>query len=196
MIDYGTMELFPTPIYIALDPNFNEYKDDVLKYIEAYKEEYDTMEVSNISGYQSSSDIHQDPKFKDICNIIWNTVIIPGCDVMSSKFMENGYPGTKFSLHNIWFNSNPHGSWNMPHTHPHCFYSGVYWIQTPESCGDLVLHSPHSHSLYGLEHNIWNVPPEEGRVVLFPANMQHHVNSNLSTDDRISLSFNIAIDIP
>tara|TARA_A200000159_G_C7264547_1_gene314500 strand:- start:80 stop:670 length:591 start_codon:yes stop_codon:yes gene_type:complete len=196
VIDYGKMELFPTPVYTAMIPDFNEYRNDIIDYTKQYKDKYGTVQVSNMGGYQSSSDIHQDPDFHAVCNNIWETVLLPACDLMSDVFEERGYPGTKFALHNIWFNSNPKGAWNMPHTHPHCFFSGVIWVKAAAESGDLVLHSPHAHTLYGLEHNVWTIPPEEGRVVLFPSDLQHNVNSNTTENERISLSFNISIDIP
>lgn len=196
MIEYGRMELFPTPVYTAMIPDFDEYRNDIIDYTRNYKSEYETVQVSNMGGYQSSSDIHQDPNFHSLCNKIWDDVLMPAVDMMSASFEMNDFPGTKFSLHNLWFNSNPNGAWNMPHTHPHCFYSGVLWVKAPAESGELILHSPHSHSLYGLDHNVWTIPPEEGRVVLFPSNLQHHVSSNTSENERISLSFNISIDIP
>lgn len=196
MIDYGKMELFPTPVYTAMIPDFDEYRNDIIDYTRNYKSEYETVQVSNMGGYQSSSDIHQDPNFHSLCNKIWDDVLMPAVDMMSASFEVNDFPGTKFSLNNVWFNSNPKGAWNMPHTHPHCFYSGVLWVKAPAESGELILHSPHSHSLYGLDHNVWTIPPEEGRVVLFPSNLQHHVSANTSENERISLSFNISIDIP
>ena len=196
MIDYGKMELFPTPVYTAMIPDFDEYRNDIIDYTRNYKSEYETVQVSNMGGYQSSSDIHQDPNFHSLCNKIWDDVLMPAVDMMSASFEVNDFPGTKFSLNNVWFNSNPKGAWNMPHTHPHCFYSGVLWVKAPAESGEQILHSPHSHSLYGLDHNVWTIPPEEGRVVLFPSNLQHHVSANTSENERISLSFNISIDIP
>tara|TARA_A200000159_G_C7234873_1_gene301863 strand:+ start:233 stop:823 length:591 start_codon:yes stop_codon:yes gene_type:complete len=196
MIDYGKMELFATPVYTAMIPDFDEYRNDIIDYARQYKSKYETVHVSNVGGYQSSSDIHQDPDFRSVCDRIWETVLLPGCDLMSDAFAERGFQGTKFSLHNLWFNSNPNGAWNMPHTHPHCFFSGVLWVKASEGSGELVLHSPHGHALYGLDHNVWGIPPEEGRVVLFPSNLQHNVNSNTTEDERISLSFNLSIDMP
>lgn len=196
MIEYGKMELFPTPVYTAMIPDFDQYRNDIIDYTRQYKSKYETVQVSNMGGYQSSSDIHQDPDFHSVCNKIWDEVLMPAVDLMSQSFGDNDFPGTKFSLHNIWFNSNPKGAWNMPHTHPHCFFSGVLWVKAPHESGELVLHSPHSHALYGLDHNVWTIPPEEGRVVLFPSNLQHHVSSNTTENERISLSFNISIDMP
>ena len=196
MIEYGTMELFPTPVFSAMIPDFNEYRNDIIDYTRQYKSKYETVVVSNVGGYQSSSDIHQDPEFLTVCEKIWEDILSPACDMMADTFANNGFPGTKFSLHNLWFNSNTTGAWNTHHTHPHCFYSGVIWVKASHESGDLVLHSPHAHSLYGLDHNVWNIPPEEGRVVLFPSNLLHNVNANTSENERISLSFNIAIDIP
>ena len=39
------------------------------------------------------------------------------------------------------------------------------------------------------------IEPEEGKLLLFPAYLQHSVEENLSEDERIVISFNINIDI-
>ena len=36
--------------------------------------------------------------------------------------------------------------------------------------------------------------PEEGKLLLFPAYLQHSVDENLSDDERIVISFNIDIN--
>jgi uncharacterized protein (TIGR02466 family) len=37
------------------------------------------------------------------------------------------------------------------------------------------------------------IEPEEGKLLLFPAYLQHAVEENLSNEDRIVISFNINI---
>ena len=96
MIDYGKMELFATPVYTAMIPDFDEYRNDIIDYARQYKSKYETVHVSNVGGYQSSSDIHQDPDFRSVCDRIWETVLLPGCDLMSDAFAERGFQGTKF----------------------------------------------------------------------------------------------------
>ena len=39
--------------------------------------------------------------------------------------------------------------------------------------------------------DIWNIIPEEGKLVLFPSWLEHEVDQNLSQEKRISISFNL-----
>ena len=41
-------------------------------------------------------------------------------------------------------------------------------------------------------HCYW-FPPIEGRMLIFPSHLQHHVKENKSDKDRISVSFNIRL---
>ena len=36
-------------------------------------------------------------------------------------------------------------------------------------------------------------PPTEGRILIFPSNLDHEVKENKSDEDRISYSFNITL---
>ena len=193
-MQYGQMNLFSIPVYTGIDETFPSYKDQLIDYIDDHKNTYDSQQVSNIKGYQSASNIHHDPKFETICRKLWGNAIQTGCDLLHRNFDANGFDNTTFSLLNIWFNINNPGSWNTQHTHPHCFYSGVLWVKAPKDSGDLIIHSPHAHDLYGIQGNAWSIPPEEGRVVLFPSFLVHNVNTNSSQRDRISISFNILMD--
>ena len=37
----------------------------------------------------------------------------------------------------------------------------------------------------------WSYPPQEGRLILFPAWLSHGVRENETDEDRISISFNL-----
>ena len=39
--------------------------------------------------------------------------------------------------------------------------------------------------------SIWEILPEEGKLLLFPSWLDHEVDQNLSQEKRISISFNI-----
>ena len=36
--------------------------------------------------------------------------------------------------------------------------------------------------------------PHEGRILIFPSSLEHHVEENKSNEDRISYSFNIVLE--
>ena len=43
-------------------------------------------------------------------------------------------------------------------------------------------------------HSYW-FPPVEGRMLIFPSHLEHDVRENLSNEDRISVSFNIKLEV-
>ena len=59
--------------------------------------------------------------------------------------------------------------------------SAVYYIQTPQDSGDLVIVDSHSRTL---------IPPQAGMFVFFAPSVVHSVSVNCSTERRISLGMN------
>ena len=105
-------------------------------------------------------------------------------------------------LRDIWININPPGHMALSHLHPHCFMSGVYYVQTPKNSGSIYFTNPNSVDYDwnpkmfkdGNANNLccdtWDFIPKENDVFLFPSWARHGVYSNLSNEDRISISFN------
>ena len=193
MIDYNTMELFPLYIHSAYDDEFDN--TDFMEYFQKYRDKYPSETVSNMGGYQSVSDIHQDIDFIPLATRLWE-MIKPCADEIAEQFYHNGFPNTSLELDNMWFNINGPGNWNVTHTHPHCFYSGVVWIEASEDSGDLVFRSPHEHQTYGYGSNVHFIQPEKGRLVMFPSHLLHMVKPNESEEERYSISFNLKIKVP
>ena len=101
-------------------------------------------------------------------------------------------------------NNNRKGDYNKSHIHPDSHLSGVFWIKCPPDSGHLTFQSPHYFSQYNevtsytkefrdetISHPTYNVFSEEGRMIIFPSSLYHHVEPNKSDEDRISVSFNI-----
>jgi uncharacterized protein (TIGR02466 family) len=151
---------------------------------------------SNKGGWQSSAYfIHESKSFA------------PFFKYVTTLLEEYGriYPtGTKFNLKNAWINVNPPGSYNSSHTHPQSTISGVLWIKCPENCGSIVFESPVSHTQQEIMEKInpeiaeknnyypsYFIKPSEGTLLLFPSDVRHWVEENLSSEDRISIAFNL-----
>ena len=74
-------------------------------------------------------------------------------------------------------------------------------MRAPENCGDIVFYDPRparfSHILKkspnSLNAMINSIKPIEGYLILFPSYLEHSVNSNISKNERIVISFNINI---
>ena len=106
-----------------------------------------------------------------------------------------------------WININKPGDYNIKHVHPTNNLSGVLWIKCLENSGDIVFDSPNNFESF-LENKSYDEDfkksnfiddsyhcyPTEGRMIVFPSHLQHHVQENKSNQDRISVSFNIRLD--
>ena len=109
-------------------------------------------------------------------------------------------------ISDLWFNINYYGSSNVPHTHKGSIWSGVYYIKTPENCGNLGFLNPNLVSTWDIPKSIMDenakdnftqtffVEPEKNVLYVFPSWLQHFVDANMSQEERISLSFNTNLE--
>ena len=79
-------------------------------------------------------------------------------------------------------------------------------LQYYEDCGNIIFSSPNSFETnreidsYNMDFkkkicyfHSYFFPPIEGRIIVFPSHLEHHVDFNKSNEDRISVSFNIRL---
>jgi len=86
----------------------------------------------------------------------------------------------------FWFNLMQPGHVTQPHTHDdddECL-SGVYYIDTPDNCGDLLVTTPIEEI---------RISPQAGRLVFFPPNIPHQVTENKSEFERLSVGMNFGL---
>jgi uncharacterized protein (TIGR02466 family) len=106
-------------------------------------------------------------------------------------------------IDNIWININSKGGFNRPHLHNDDLFSGVFYLKTPEKCGNIVFsHPAQQHQYHYRADNpiveqwtetnsgIMFQHAQVGKLILFPSWLVHYVEPNLSDDDRISIAFN------
>lgn len=105
------------------------------------------------------------------------------------------------SLNSLFVNILPPGGYNVTHNHPGCQFSGVFYLQGGENCGNLTVFNPMAISSLGQNFSGFPkiqptmiFPPEPNRGVFFSNNLLHNVDVNRSDHDRVSLAFNIRIN--
>ena len=100
-------------------------------------------------------------------------------DILYSKYdylmIEKLYPEA------CWFCGYGVGDYSFAHAHIPRTYSFVYFVQCPRGSSPLVFTTSGK-----------KVKAEEGKVVIFPANIWHHVPKN-KCEDRITLIGNIGV---
>ena len=184
-------EIFSVPIYkIKLDLNVKE--------LQSFCHQYSSTVgrvVSNRGGYHSNNlnlkDAALQPLIKEI-------------ETHSSQFAETFLSKNKQILINMWFNINLYKDFNISHNHSGDDISGVYYIKTPNECGNIVFEHPakdlYDYYLLNIENpeevnnynaRTWWMPSKANILYLFPAWLNHSVGINKNkTEERISISFN------
>ena len=187
-------EIFSVPIYkIKLDLNVKELQAFCQwKSIDEYES---GRVVSNRGGYHSNDlsldDVTLQPLIEEI-------------KTHSSKFAKTFISKNKQILNNIWFNINLYKDSNISHNHAGDDISGVYYIKTPNECGNIIFEHPaqdlFDYYFLNVENpeevntynaRTWWMPSEVNMLYLFPAWLNHSVELNKNkTEERISISFN------
>lgn len=183
------LEIFPIKLYEGRDETFPDYQEDLINYFLQFKEEHESVSVSNRGGFQSTPFLFNVPSFHKFAPLVW-AALKPYFDQLIDDITATGFSST-LTLSNLWVNVNPPGTYNVEHTHPHSIYSGVMWIKAPQNCGNFVLTHPNKHNVYASDFVEYEIVPEEGKIVVFPSHVPHSVNMNDSDTARISISFNI-----
>ena len=148
--------------------------------------------ISNQGGYQSK-DLNKNNRLMQ--NLIHD--ITPHVKEYAKNICE-----IPITHHNIWVNINGHKDYNVPHTHPKSYFSGVIYLQAPKDCGDIVFYHPADRiieSYFGTMSDSKNeygylrfwFPAKVNRMYLFPSWLSHSVEANNNKKEkRISMSFN------
>jgi uncharacterized protein (TIGR02466 family) len=182
---------FPTPIYIA-DIKHPTLNQELERDIVAWSNKDKGITRTNVQGWHSSTNMNELPEYQKLVRMLY--------ECQKTIYQQEHYESEPF-LGNMWANINPPGGMNRAHQHPNSLWSGVYWIKTPENCGDLKIDDPRSSAamcrprqkpgemparLYRETH----YKPIAGRCIMFPSWLMHCVDPNNSNDIRISVSFN------
>ena len=102
-----------------------------------------------------------------------------------------------FKFQNWWLNVNYKGNYNIVHTHPLSDLA-VIWYMT-DNHGLLKIRNPVAHQRWNVLDKL-NIGIEKsihataGDIVVFPADIEHEVESHELREPRICLSFNIDLD--
>jgi uncharacterized protein (TIGR02466 family) len=171
----------------------NKIKIDFLDYIDNHDNK-SNIKISNEGGYHSNNisyDIIMNsyPTLNSLYNIL-------------SNYTKSLLSKDHIAIDNSWINISKKYNYNNLHMHPNSVISGVFYIDTPKNCGDIVFYRERSFIDYNLSHHfsnindyeikseIYSLTPFTGQMILFPSNMYHMVKPNKSNKSRISLAFN------
>ena len=191
-LNYNSINLFPTIIHQFDVNGFDEIQNQLIDYAYNLREEDEGVCISNYGGWQSTG------------------FYVENEDDLLHHFIINclaGFPVIDESFNikiDAWININKPGDYNIKHNHPGVDLAGVLWVKCPKDCGEIMFDPPTGFQSYNEinsyiedfknQNNLYHsyyFNPTEGRILVFPAHLNHRVQENKSNEDRISVSFNI-----
>jgi uncharacterized protein (TIGR02466 family) len=188
---------FPTPVWHFTIDNHQQLNTILLQEIAEEKQRDRQGErLSNILGWHSASNLHHRDRFGEFTQIIHANVL------EVANFLQWDLQKFSFNISTCWANINGKFASNSIHNHPNSILSGVYYLKAPEDCGGIYFSDPRPAARMlnppVMEFNLWTLPkvsykPHEGTMILFPSWLLHGVDTNMSEESRISLSFNIGM---
>tara|TARA_R100001463_G_scaffold7890_3_gene24823 strand:- start:74 stop:676 length:603 start_codon:yes stop_codon:yes gene_type:complete len=179
--------LFPTTIHWydnVLEP---EYIDSMIEYLET--EGADKIKFGH--QLQTKPDIHKHNKFKVLTEKVMSLSKI--------YFNEMNWLYDDYVITDMWGTISPANHYHRPHTHSNNILSGVFYLKSDEAAS-IVFDDPRqqAHVLapktkqWQLNNAAkWQYPSKVNRLILFPSYLLHHVPVNTSTENRISVAFNL-----
>tara|TARA_R100000234_G_C4982003_1_gene171382 strand:- start:629 stop:1183 length:555 start_codon:yes stop_codon:yes gene_type:complete len=181
-------ELFAIPVW-----HYNGIPEDLINDLHKgaykFKEKYESVTRSNRGGYQTppldGKDFHPIGK-EFVEKIIYKILEEDEWIREQSKALDHTF---KIKHWEWWYNINPKGAWNIPHTHPGATLSMVLYLTDTKDL--LNFHNPNDALIYG--DTAFARQTKKGDILIFPSNLLHYVTPNESNEDRITVSINLQL---
>jgi uncharacterized protein (TIGR02466 family) len=116
------------------------------------------------------------------------------------------YKDTLFDIKvtDAWFNKSSYSEKHHLHSHPNSVLSGVFYLTTHEKKAKTKFYLPNpfyymdfSNLIAPIETFVTSeksivteVQPVAGKLIIFPSNLKHNVDINVTTENRYTVAFN------
>ena len=194
----NTTPYFPVPIYNYQTP-FLERKD----FQDEMENMYNSLEFEHVPNWEHDThELNKSPFSGDVVEGMprfgkyLNRHLHHYLDEFGApNFKEGSTSNREYLVTQAWFTRTSKDQYAHMHAHGSNDISGVYYFQTNNRDGNLWFQSPHmsqaSNFVFGQLLAELEVQPKVGKLLLWPASLQHGVTRNQTDHERVSLSFNI-----
>lgn len=143
-------------------------------------------------GWQSVQDLHEHEAMREL------VACIEHCAAGVLRFLRIGI--TDIEITGCWATVLAPGASHKLHSHPNNFLSGAYYVRTGAGADTLNFHDPRRQTgvirppvveLTAQNTDQVVVRVRDGTLLLFPSYLEHSVDANESSGERISISFNL-----
>jgi len=162
-------------IFIGQFPFHKELKEDLVPLLEKYDDRQGRK--TNVQATMTEWDWDPSlPRLQRLKKCILDDVH----SYSECRCAGNEYPLT-LKFHNFFGNIYREGDYTIKHNHVPFYYSMVYFLKSKMNYPPLIF------TQYGER-----IKPKEGRYVVFPSHLWHHVPKHKFKETRITLAGNIA----
>jgi uncharacterized protein (TIGR02466 family) len=184
--------LFPTPLFTGKLSDISACDRIETKLREIQK----AAGKSGASAYMTPDNIQTLPEMKEVVDII----LKESSGILDAQLVKRD----SHYITNMWANINHPNHRHLVHIHPNCLLSGILYIKTPKDCAPTIFTStrqlttllaPQITGRNELNSDVFVMPAEKGRMLIWPSYLAHGVDHGHSTEnaERIVLAFNIMI---
>jgi uncharacterized protein (TIGR02466 family) len=196
----GLSLMFPTFLGVSHYPDFAAERERLISRIRQISEEdAQGRQISRqhypngYTSYYTKNMLQGDSAFSPLVFFIRQ---------MATQYAAQQYWDTERYepvMSSLWCNINGQYSSHSEHLHPLSHISGVFYIDCPPNSGSIIFKDPRPGRTmvppptaeFRTENSMQvSVPPEDGKLLMFPSFLEHRVEQNLTTTERIGMSFN------
>src|SRR5262245_41502083 len=193
------VDWFPTSIWRFNVPNHEALNEELMQLIQKERnaDPAGMSGRSSVLGWHSTDKLHRHPEMQPFVAILED-------DVAEVAACYNIDPSqASLELATCWAMVNGKLASGVVHCHPNSFLSGVYYVNTTDSTGDIFFQDPRQGPSMSLcpvkEHTPWTIRqvsyrPVSGGLLIFPSWLYHGVEPNMSDALRVSISFNFRLN--
>lgn len=145
--------------------------------------------------WQTETDLHERPEMAELNK----RVLAAGEGVLDFLGLER----SPLMMSGAWANFGPPDTSHHEHVHPNNFLSCVYYVLAPKGANTINFIDPRPQAhvmapkVVKPSHNnaaLVTVDVAPGRLVLFPAWLRHSVDTNRSSEERLSIAMNLMFE--
>lgn len=189
--------LFPTPVYetTLADNNLNEKLNIFSKEVETVDVMFPSSLYENgYTSYFNFSNLQCRDETRDLCLKI--------IQIAKTYCQMLGYDTSlvPLGITSLWVSRQGVGADHQLHNHRMSFISGTYYSSADDNSAKIYFQSP--LEMFKMNWPIADIPnnynsddefiqPDTGKLILFPSFLNHRVEKQIDSANRIAWSFNI-----
>ena len=181
-------KIFPTNLFL-IEEFYHSDTNIMKKYI------FDLWENRDYDNrwQTKSANLHKQKEFREFTELVIST---------SKEILDKlKYDVEDIVITDMWANVLKSGENHPAHTHSNNFLSGVYYLHSsqgasimfrdPRPAADVI--TPRKKETNVTNASLLRYASKQNRAIFFPSWLQHWVEPNKSTNNRISIAWNIQV---